>query len=86
MRYGTTDAELDAEQEAIAREHADLNGEHARLQRDGGDVAAHLEHARKLHQHINRQRALIAGWQARRRDPSGPDVEGQPKAPEHPRG
>jgi hypothetical protein len=60
-----TDAELDAELDAIAREHAELKTEHTRLEHDASDVPGHIAHARKLREHVDRQRALIAAWRAR---------------------
>jgi hypothetical protein len=60
-----TDAELAAEQEAIALEHAELMAEHARLEHDTSDMPRFIEHSRKLRVHIDRQWALIAAWRAR---------------------
>jgi hypothetical protein len=53
-----TDAELKAEQTALLTEHAALKAEHAGLEGDPSDVPGHVEHARKLHDHIDRLRAF----------------------------
>ena len=61
-----TDAEFAAEQEAIALEHAELKAEHTRLEHDASDMPRFIEHSRKLHEHVDRQRALIAAWRERK--------------------
>jgi hypothetical protein len=63
-----TGAELHAEQEAIAREHANLKAEKARLEHDGCDSAGYRAYSRQLHAHVDRQRALLAAWRGRREE------------------
>jgi hypothetical protein len=62
-----TDADLDAEHDAIVLEHAALSAEHARIEHDGSDVRGQLEYSRKLRDHVDRQRSLIAALRVRQR-------------------
>jgi hypothetical protein len=63
-----TDAELQVEEEAVAREHAELRAEHARLEHEPSDTPRFIEHSRALRRHVDRQWALIVAWRARTRE------------------
>lgn len=62
-----TDAELNAEQDALSRAYADLKMEHTRLIANPRDVAGHIDHLRKMHAHIERLRKLTDALRTRTR-------------------
>jgi hypothetical protein len=64
---GMTDAELAAERGALLREHAELKAQHRLLEGHPGDVPGHIEHARRLHDHVDRLRALTDALLARKK-------------------